>query len=72
MPVETNGRKISRDDLQAAFTKAIGEGEDTVRASLPPVLVVAGAVVVGVVAVAYFFGRRGGRSDSAIVEIRRL
>ena len=72
MPVETNGRKISRDDLQAAFTKAIGEGEDTVRASLPPILVVAGAVVVGVVAVAYLFGRRGGRSDSAIVEIRRL
>jgi hypothetical protein len=25
-----------------------------------------------VVAVAYLFGRRGGRSDSAIVEIRRL
>jgi hypothetical protein len=72
MPVETNGRKISRDDLQAAFAKAIGDGEDSVRASLPPVLVVAGAVVVGLVAVAYLFGRRGGRNDSAIVEIRRL
>jgi hypothetical protein len=72
MPVETNGRKISRDDLQAAFAKAIGDGEDSVRASLPPVLVVAGAVVVGLIAVAYLFGRRGGRNDSAIVEIRRL
>lgn len=72
MPVETNGRKISRDDLQAAFAKAIGDGEDSVRASLPPVLLVAGAVVVGLVAVAYLFGRRGGRNDSAIVEIRRL
>jgi hypothetical protein len=72
MPVETNGRKISRDDLQAAFAKAIGDGEDSVRASLPPVFVVAGAVVVGLIAVAYLFGRRGGRNDSAIVEIRRL
>jgi hypothetical protein len=72
MPVETNGRKISRDDLQAAFTKAIGEGQESVRASLPPVIVVAGAVAVGLVAIAYLFGRRGGRSDSAIVEIRRL
>jgi len=72
MPVETNGGRISRDDVQAAFAKAIGEGEDTVRASLPPVLVVAGAVAVGLVAIAYVFGRRGGRNDSAIVEIRRL
>ncbi|HXR53986.1 MAG TPA: hypothetical protein VN793_02950 [Acidimicrobiales bacterium] len=72
MPVETNGRRISRDDLQAAVAKAIGEGQETVRASLPPVLIVAGAVAVGLVAIAYVLGRRGGRSDSAIVEIRRL
>ena len=72
MPVETNGRRISRDDLQAAVAKAIGEGQETVRASLPPVLIVAGAVAVGLVAIAYVLGRRGGRNDSAIVEIRRL
>jgi hypothetical protein len=72
MPVETNGRKISRDDLQAAFAKAIGDGQESVRASLPPALIVAGAVAVGVIAIAYLFGRRGGRNDSAIVEIRRL
>jgi L-cystine uptake protein TcyP (sodium:dicarboxylate symporter family) len=72
MPVETNGRKIGRDDLQAAFAKAIGEGQDGVRASLPPILVVAAAVAVGLVAIAYVFGRRGGRNDSAILEIRRL
>ena len=72
MSVETNGRKINRDDLQAAFAKAIGEGQETVRASLPPALVVGAAVAVGLVAIAYVFGRRGGRNDSAIVEIRRL
>ena len=72
MPVETNGRKISRDDLQAAFAKVIGDGQESVKASLPPILVVAGAVAIGLVAIAYLFGRRGGRSDSAVVEIRRL
>jgi hypothetical protein len=72
VPVETNGRRISRDDLQSAFAKAIGEGQESVRASLPPVLAVAGAVAVGVVAIAYVFGRRGGRNESAVVEIRRL
>jgi hypothetical protein len=72
MPVETNGRKVSRDDLQAAFAKVIGDGQETVKASLPPMMVAAGAVAVGLVAIAYVFGRRGGRNDSAIVEIRRL
>ncbi len=72
MPVETNGRRISRDDLQAAFARAIGDTQETARAKLPPVLVIAGAVALGVVALAYVWGRRGGRNDSAIVEIRRL
>ena len=72
MAVETNGRRISRDDLQAAFAKAISEGQETVKAKLPPVLLVAGAVALGAIAVAYALGRRGGRHDSAIVEIRRL
>jgi hypothetical protein len=72
MAVETNGRPISRDDLQAAFSKVIGEGQETVRENLPPVLVVAGAVALGVIAVVYVLGRRGGRNQSAVVEIRRL
>jgi hypothetical protein len=72
MPVETNGRKITREDLQGAFSKAIGDSQESAKAALPSGLVIAGAVAVGVVAIAYLFGRRGGRNDSAIVEIRRL
>jgi hypothetical protein len=72
MAVETNGRRITRDDLQTAFARAIGEGQDTVRQNLPPAVVVAGAVALGVIAIAYVLGRRGGRNESAIVEIRRL
>ncbi len=72
MPVETNGRKITRDDLQAAFNRAIGETHETAKAAIPGVLVIAGAAALGVVTVAYLLGRRGGRNDSAVVEIRRL
>jgi hypothetical protein len=73
MPVETNGRRISREDLQAAFAKAIGaDGEKPNRFSVPPVAVIAGAVVVGAIALAFWLGHRGGRRDSAVVEIRRL
>jgi hypothetical protein len=72
MAVETNGRRISRDDLQAAFSKVIGEGQETARAKLPSIIGIVGAVAVGVAAVAYALGRRGGRHDSAVVEIRRL
>jgi hypothetical protein len=72
MSVETNGRRITRGDLQSAFSRAIGEGRETVRTNLPPVALIAGAVAVGVIAVSYWLGRRGGRNDSAIVEIRRL
>ena len=72
MAVETNGHRITRDDLQAAFSKAIGESEATVREHLPPVLIVAGAVALGVITVAFVLGRRGGRNQSAVVEIRRL
>ena len=72
MAVETNGRRISRDDLQVAFARAIGEGQETVRQNLPPAILIAGAVALGAIALAYVLGRRGGHHESAIVEIRRL
>ncbi|HXQ19860.1 MAG TPA: hypothetical protein VN781_09580 [Acidimicrobiales bacterium] len=72
MTVETNGRRITRDDLQAAFSKVMGEGEQTARAAAPQALFIAGAVALGVLAVVYLFGRRGGRKRSAVLEIRQL
>ena len=36
MAVETNGRRISRDDLQAAFAKVIGDGQETVQGQPAP------------------------------------
>ncbi len=68
----TKGRLITREDLQAAYSQVMGEGEATARAAAPRGLAVAGAIVLAVVTVSFLAGRRRGRSRSAIVEIRRL
>lgn len=71
MPLETNGR-ITRTDLEVAFSRAWGDGRETATAALPQALVVAGAVALAVVALAYLAGKRRGRRRSPVVEIRRL
>ena len=68
----SNGRLITRDDLQAAYAQVMGEGEATVRAAAPRGLAVAGAFAIVVIALAFLAGRRRGRARSAVVEIRRL
>jgi hypothetical protein len=68
----TNGRLITREDLQAAYSQVMGEGEATARAAAPRGVAVAGAIVLALVTVAFLTGRRRGRAKSAVVEIRRL
>ena len=68
----SNGRLITREDLQAAYEQVMGEGEATARAAAPRGLAVAGAVAILVIALAFLAGKRRGRSKSAVVEIRRL
>jgi len=72
MAVGTNGRKITRDDLEAAFSQVIGEGEATAEAAVPQVLLIVGTVALAVVTLAYLAGKRRGRRRSALVEIRRV
>lgn len=68
----SNGRLITRDDLQAAYAQVMGEGEAQVRAAAPRGLAVGGAVAILIIALAFLAGRRRGRAKSAVVEIRRL
>ena len=68
----TNGRLITREDLQAAYSQVMGEGEATARAAAPRGLAVVGAIALAAITVAFLAGRRRGRSRSAVVEIRRL
>lgn len=71
MPLETNGR-ITRTDLEAAFARTWGEGREQVSATFPQSLLIAGALALVVVAVAFLLGKRRGRRRSPVIEIRRL
>ena len=68
----SNGRLITREDLQAAYAQVMGEGEATVRAAAPRGLAVGGAIAILIIALAFLAGRRRGKSRSAVVELRRL
>ena len=72
MSMRTNGRPITRDDLETAFQKVVGEGEKAADSAAPTALVVAGAAALCLVALAYLAGKRRGRRKSSVVEIRRL
>lgn len=72
MSVRTNGRPITRADIEAAFERLVGEGEKTAASALPTALVIAGAAALAVVTLAYLAGKRRGRRKSSVVEIRRL
>ena len=68
----SNGRLITREDLQAAYSQVMGEGEATARAAAPRALAIGGAVALLILALAFLAGRHRGRAKSAVVEIRRL
>ncbi len=72
MATRINEKRITKDDLQAAFDNVLGEGESTVRAALPQAAVVGGAVALALITLAYLAGRRGGRKRTAVLEVRRL
>jgi hypothetical protein len=68
----SNGRVITREDLQAAYAQVVGEGEASARAAAPRGLAIAGAAAIVVITLAFLAGRRRGKSRSAVIEIRRL
>ncbi|HLG66632.1 MAG TPA: hypothetical protein VKV36_02020 [Acidimicrobiales bacterium] len=72
MAARTDGRRITRDDLEEAFARVLGTGESAARAAAPKAVVVGAAAVAALAALAYMAGRRRGRRRSAVVEIRRL
>ena len=69
---EKTTERVTREELLEAYTNVLGEGEETARSAVPSTAVIAGAVALAVVALAYMAGRRRGRKRSAVVEIRRL
>ena len=64
--------RITRGDLEAAFTRVIGEGEATAADNAPGAIAAIAAGVATAITGAYLVGRRRGRSRRTTVEIRRL
>lgn len=63
---------IDRDDIEAKFRELQGEVEIIGEEARSYGITAAVAVVVVVVAVAFVLGRRRGRRNRTIVEVRRI
>jgi hypothetical protein len=64
--------KITRDDIEAKFSELQGDIEVLGEQALKPLIVAGAAIVVGVVVVAFWLGRRRGTKRRTVVEIRRV
>ncbi|MEI6453573.1 MAG: hypothetical protein WCO31_03175 [Actinomycetes bacterium] len=64
--------RITKADLEAAFTRLIGEGESTAADNAPGAFAGIAAGVATAVTGAYLVGRRRGRSRRSTIEIRRI
>jgi hypothetical protein len=65
-------RPIGRGDLEAKLRELQGGVNDTRDSMLATAITVGAVVAVGVVAVAFLFGRRRGRKRTTVVEVRRI
>jgi hypothetical protein len=65
-------RRITRDDLERRLRSLQGNVDDTRQSALSTAITVGAVVAVGVVAVAFWMGRRSGRRRSTVVEVRRI
>jgi hypothetical protein len=69
---EALDRPISRNDLESKLRELQGDVEETAQAATSTLVTVGAVVLVGVVAVAFLFGRRKGRRRTTVVEVRRI
>ena len=69
---EVPAGQISRADIEAKFRELQGEVEVIGEEAKGYAISVAIAFAVGVVAIAFVIGRRRGRRNRTIVEVRRI
>ena len=65
-------KKVTRDDIEAKLRELRGEVDERVETAVVSAKVVAAAVAVGAVVVAYWLGRRRTRKRQMVLEIRRI
>ena len=68
----TEGRRITRADIEGKLRDMRGEVEETAEAAKAPIMAIAAGVAAVVVIAAFLLGKRRGRRKSTVVEIRRV
>ncbi len=64
--------RVTRDDLESKFRQLKGDVTQTARSAQKTIVTVGVAAAVGVVVVAFLLGRRRGKRQRTVVEIRRV
>jgi hypothetical protein len=71
MTAERNG-EITRSDIESKLRQIRGEVEEVSESARSLGLIVGAVAAVAVDGAVYFFGRRRGRKEKTVVEIRRI
>lgn len=71
MAPTTNGT-VTRADIEGKLREIRGEVDTTTDTAKPYALAAGIAIAIGVVALAYTFGRRKGKKRTTVVEVRRV
>ena len=64
--------RITREDIETKLRQLKGDAEEVTNAQKKNGIIIAAVGGVVVIGLAYFLGRRRGRKQSAVVELRRL
>jgi len=68
----TRNGEITRADIEGKLRQIRGEVDDVTGSARSVGLIVGAVAAVAVVSAVYFFGRRKGRKERTVVEIRRI
>jgi len=70
--IATQNGDISRADIESKLREIRGEVEDASNSARSIGVIVGAVAVVAVIGTVYLFGRRRGRKEKTVVEIRRV
>ena len=68
----SEGQRVSRADIEAKLRSIQGDVQDVGKAGAQVAIIAGAAVAVGVVALAFWMGKRRGKKRTTVVEVRRV